>query len=122
MEVRLHEVADTAERMHAALGIAVGTLFRGDPDLRTDLDTVVTLFGRSPQQMEDWLFFAAYVGACQVLAGVWAHNANIKLSPLVSTMPGDREPRLFFEEVSEDAVYTARACDLQGIVKEGTER
>lgn len=43
---------------------------------------------------------------------MWAHNAKMILGPLVRSMPGDREPRLFFEEVSDDAEFTAGAYDL----------
>lgn len=37
-----------AEKMRGALGVAIGTMFRGDPDLRSDLGTVLALLGRSP--------------------------------------------------------------------------
>lgn len=104
-EARLREVVATAEKMHGALGVAVGTLFRGDPDLRFDLETVLSLLGRSPQKMKDWLFSAAYEGARQVLAGMRAHNADMNLGPLVRSMLGDHESEHFFEEVSEDAEF-----------------
>lgn len=117
VEARLQDVADTEERMCGTLGLAVGNLFRRDPDLRPDLDSVFTLLGRSPWQMDDWLFFVAYEGTHQVLTGVQAHYVGMNLASLVQSMPEDREPRLFFEEVSEDTVYTAGACDLQSIVK-----
>lgn len=43
---------------------------------------------------------------------MWAHNANMILGPLVRSVPGDHELRLFFEVVSDDAEFTAGAYDL----------
>lgn len=52
-KARIQEVAATVKKMHGALGVAMGTLFCGDPDLCSDLRTVFALLGRSLQKMED---------------------------------------------------------------------
>lgn len=52
-----------------------------------------------------------------MLAGMQAHNADMNLGPLVWIMPGNRDPKSFFEEVSDDAEFAAGACDLRGIIK-----
>lgn len=90
--------------MRGALGITVGTLFRGDSRLCPDLETMLCWLTKSATQMQDWCFFIAFEGAHQVFAGV-------------RTMTRGRAPRQFFEEVSEDALYAAGAYDLQEIIK-----
>lgn len=117
VDARLQEVAATAERMCGALGLAVGMLFHGDPRLCPNLETVLTLLGQSMDQLDDWCYSIAFEEALQVFAYVRVHHPNMNLWPLVRTMPRGREPRQFFEEVSEDVEYAARACDLQWIIK-----
>lgn len=112
VEARLWEVAATAERMHGALGVAVCMLFHGDPRLQPDLETVLTLLGQSAEQMEDWLYSAAFEGARQVFVGVRVHHPNMNLWLLVHTASGGCNPNQYFAEVSGDVDYAAGACDL----------
>lgn len=46
--------------MRDALGLAVGTLFRGDPRPCPDRETMLTLLGKSANQMEDWFYSATF--------------------------------------------------------------
>ena len=80
-EARLQEVAAVAEKMKVALGVAMGTLFREDPRLSADIETVLSLLGKSPEQLEDWIYSTAFEGARQVCAGVRAHHPNMNLWP-----------------------------------------
>lgn len=61
---RLQRVAKFAEQMRAALVKAIGILWRGDSDLRSDLDSIMKLLKRAPHQLLDWQFSVAYEGAC----------------------------------------------------------
>lgn len=47
-------------QMRDALGLAVGTLFRGDPRPCPDRETMLTLLGKSANQMEDWFYSATF--------------------------------------------------------------
>lgn len=56
-----------AEKMRSAHGVAVGMLFRGDPRLRTDIETVLMLLWQSANQLEDWIYSAAFEGPSRSL-------------------------------------------------------
>lgn len=103
--------------MRVALGAAVGTLWYNDPKLHCDLDGMLALLQKAPDWMADWLFSAAFEGARQVLASIRAHFLDLDLWPLVRVVPGDRSLETFFEEVREDAKFTAGACELQAIIE-----
>lgn len=53
-----------AEKMKVALGVAMGTLFHEDPRLSVDIEMVLSLLEKSPEQLEDWIYSAAFEGAC----------------------------------------------------------
>lgn len=84
----LQEVAVVAKKMRTALGVAVGTLFDGDPRLTPDLETVLGLLGKSAEQLEDWVYSVAFEGVRQVYAGVRAHHPTVNLWSIVRPPTG----------------------------------
>lgn len=112
---RLQQVAKVTEQMCVALGKAIGTLWWGDRELRSDLGSVMELLQWAPNQLLDWQLSAAFEGARQVLAGVGAHHMMIPLAPLVREAPGGHSVESYFEEVADEAKYAAGACELKEI-------
>lgn len=106
-----------AENMTIALGIAIGTLFAGDPRLSPDLEVVLELLGNFVKQLEDWIYSAAFEGARQVLAGVRDHYPNTNPWSLVRPPTGSPNPQLFLQQVVKEAEYTDGVCPLQDIIK-----
>lgn len=117
VEARLQEVSAVTEKMKTTLGVAVGTLFCDDPRLMSEINTILDLLGRSPGQLEDWIYYAAFEGARQVCAGVRAHHPNINLWSLVRPPPRSRNPQKFLEEVTKEVGYAAGVCPVQNIFK-----
>lgn len=97
--------------------MAVGTLWRNNAKLCSDLDGVLAMLREAPTQLEDWLNSTAFEGARQVLAGVRACYPEVALGLLVREVPIDRDLETYFEEVSEEAEFAAGACVLQEISK-----
>jgi hypothetical protein len=89
-EERLWEVTAVAELMTTALGIAAGTLLAGHLHLSSDLEVILELLVDSSNQLVDWIYYAAFEGARQVLAGIQAHHPNTNLWSIVR--PPTRSP------------------------------
>ena len=64
------------------------------------------------------MYYAAFEGARQVLAGVRAHFPNANLWTIVRPPAGSPNPQAFLQEVIEEAEYAAGVCPLQGVIKE----
>lgn len=52
--MRLQQVADLAQQMRTALGMAYRTLYCNEKDLDNTLDGVVKLLAWAPAQLLDW--------------------------------------------------------------------
>lgn len=113
----LREVAAVAEQMTTTLGVAVGTLFVGDPRLSSDLEVILELLGDSSNHLEDWIYSAAFEAARQVLVAVRAYHPNTNLWSIVRPPTGSANPQLFLQEVVKEAEYAAGVSPLQDIVK-----
>ena len=80
---RLRQVTKFTEQMHLVLGIAAGTLWRGDDAFQGNLDSIVELLSRAPRQLLDWKYSAVYEGARRMLAGVRARHPSLSLAPII---------------------------------------